>query len=176
MLTLGTRGARVPIDGSDASLDALATIARSAFVQIMTAKEQDRLDDFFAELAKATPGLRGVAVYTTVAERKYGDDVGLPDEVVLRGTVRTPAFTETRGDVRYRVVPLVNEKRCQGCRNPKEDMRGALVVVEPAKLDGSRTLSAATQTALAHVMLSGLGRLITVFLDQTSATRASSRR
>ena len=86
VLTLGTNGARVPIDGSEASLDALATIARSAFILIMTAKHQDELDEFFGELANLSPGIKGVAVYTTVAEKKFGDDVGIADDVVLRAT------------------------------------------------------------------------------------------
>ncbi len=173
VLTLGTHGARVPIDASDGSLDALATIARSAFVQIMTAKRQDELDDFFAELAKTTPGIRGVAVYTTVAEKKFGtDDIGIPDDVVLRATKRGAIpFTEAKGDVRYRVVPLPNDKRCQGCHNPKESMNGAMVVAFSTRdLDANKTLSAATTTSLDHVMLSGLGRMITGFMDDVAHT------
>ncbi len=172
VLTLGTKGARTPIDGSEISLDALATIARSAFVQIMTAKHQDALDDFFSELAKLSPGIKGVAVYTTVAEKKFGDDIGVADDVVLRGVEKTSRpFTEVVGDVKYRVIPLANEKRCQGCHNPKDEMNGAMVVAfSPKDLDASRTLTAATTTSLDHVMLSGLGRMITGFMDDVART------
>jgi class 3 adenylate cyclase len=170
VLTLGTKGARVPIDGSEPSLDALSTVARAGFVQIMTAKHEDQLDEYFGELAKLTPGIRGVAVYTTVAERKFGDDVGIADDVVLRGTKKgVQPFTEEKGEVKYHVIPLANEKRCQGCHNPKEEMNGAMVVAfAPKDLDAGKTLAAATTTSLDHVMLSGLGRMIVGFMDEVA--------
>jgi class 3 adenylate cyclase len=171
VLTLGTKGARVPIDDSDVSLDALATIARSAFVQIMTAKHEDGLDEFFAELTKSVPGIRGVAVYNTLGERKYGGRLGISDEGVSRGTEDTPAFTESKGDLRYRAIPLPNEKRCQGCHDPRAAMRGAIVVAfAPVDLDATRTLAAAATISLDHVMLSGLGRMITGFMDDVAHT------
>ncbi len=170
VLTLGTKGAKIPVDGSDPSLHALAKVARSAFIQIMTAKHEDQLDEYFGELAKLTPGIRGVAVYTTVAERKFGDDVGIADDVVLRGTKKgAQAFTEEKGDVKFHVIPLPNDKRCQGCHNPKEEMNGAMVVAfAPKDLDAKTTLAAATTTSLDHVMLSGLGRMITGFMDDVA--------
>jgi adenylate cyclase len=170
VLTLGTKGAKIPVDGSEPSLHALAKVARSAFIQIMTAKHEDQLDEYFGELAKLTPGIRGVAVYTTVAERKFGDDVGIADDVVLRGTKKgAQAFTEEKGDVKFHVIPLPNDKRCQGCHNPKEEMNGAMVVAfAPKDLDARTTLAAATTTSLDHVMLSGLGRMITGFMDDVA--------
>jgi adenylate cyclase len=169
VLTLSTKGAKIPIDGSEASLDALAKIARAGFVQIMTAKREDKLDDYFEELAKKSPGLRGVAVYSTVAERKFGGDVGLEDAVVLKGCEKVPAFTQEKNGLRYRVVPLENEKRCQGCHSPKEDMRGALVVAfDPKTLDTQKTLVSTTDVSLRHVMLSGLGRMIVGFMDEVA--------
>lgn len=171
VLTLSTKGAKVPIDGSDAALDALSKIARAGFVQIMTAKREDRLDDYFEELAKAAPGIKGVAVYTTVAERKYGSDIGLEDAIVLEGVAHVPAFTHLKNGIQYRVIPLENEKRCQGCHTPKEDMRGAMVVAfDPGKLDKESTLLETTDTSLRHVMLSGLGRMITGFMDEVAKT------
>jgi adenylate cyclase len=50
-------------------------------------------------------------------------------------------------------------------------MRGALLVrVDPTALAGERTLLGMTQTSLRHVMLSGLGRLLTGLLDRIAAT------
>ena len=63
VMTLGTRGAKIAIDGSDASLDALARVFSSGFVQLMTAKRDEGLDAYFAEATARTPGIRGVAVY-----------------------------------------------------------------------------------------------------------------
>ena len=48
-------------------------------------------------------------------------------------------------------------------------MNGAMVVAfSPKDLDVSKTLTAATTTSLDHVMLSGLGRMITGFMDDVA--------
>ena len=48
-------------------------------------------------------------------------------------------------------------------------MNGAMVVAfAPKELDASRTLATATTTSLDHVMLSGLGRMITGFMDDVA--------
>jgi adenylate cyclase len=176
VMTLGTRGAKVAIDGSDASLDALARIFEAGFVQLMTAKRDEKLDAYFAEVTERTPGVRGVAVYDNGEQRSFGTlRLGIPEDAVSRGvTAHVRPFTVTSGNLQYRVVPLPAEPRCKGChRDAKEEMRGALVVAfDSSALRGEETLLMASETSLQHVMLSGLGRIVQGFLDEVAATGA----
>jgi len=174
VLTLGTKGARVAIDGSDASLDALANIFNAGFIQIMTAKRDEKLDAYFDEATARTPGVRGVTVYDNGGTYHYGTmKLGVPAEAIARGIEpRTKAFTVAAGGLAYRVVPLPSQPRCKGChKDAGEEMRGALVVAfDPARLEGKSTLLMASETSLEHVMLSGLGRIVQGFIDDVAAT------
>ena len=177
VLTMGLKSARVPFQG-EARLDALSQIARAGFVQIMTARKDRNLDEYFKDLARTTPGVKGVAIYSNDPERTrfFGDDsFDLAPALLDRAMKPGPAFTSVAGELTWYVQPLENESRCKGChKDPHEvaqEVRGAMVVAfEPRKLGGEETLLKMSQTSLQHVMLSGLGRLVTGFLDQTAAT------
>jgi class 3 adenylate cyclase len=169
VLTLASEGARVAVDGGEASLAAIASIARAGFVQIMTAKHEDRLDAYFADMVARTPGIEGVAVYSTEAERSFGTDaLELGAGVLERAVSKEGApFTVTGEQRQFHVIPLKNEPRCQGCHDADEPMRGAMVVAfAPPSLEGERTLFEASRVSLQHVMLSGLGRMVTGLLDE----------
>ncbi len=175
ILTLATRDARTPIDGGDPSLAAISRIARAAFVQIMTARHHDMLEDYFAELEKQTPGVVGAAVFSADASQYFGrTKIEVPGDGVDRAVEKPgPAFTVAGkdGSRRYHVMPLANEPRCQGCHDPKPRMRGAMVVAfDPSRLAGERTLFETSRVSLQHVMLSGLGRMVTGMLDEVRAS------
>ena len=176
VLTLGTEGASVAMDRSEASFDVLARIFTAGFVQLMTAKRDEKLDAYFAEATTRTPGVRGIAVYTNDELRYFGTTrLGVPAEAITRGvTAGTQPFSVSDGALTYRVVPLPSQPRCKGChKDPGEEMRGALVVAfDPAHLEGKASLLAASETSLDHVMLSGLGRIVQGFLDDVARTGA----
>jgi adenylate cyclase len=172
VLTIGTQGARTPFEG-DQRYTTISDIVRAAFIQIMTARHTDKLDDYFAELSGRSRGVKSIAIYDTELTLAFGDPkLALPRDVMDRSVKEGPAFLTTSGDMVVRVTPLKNEHRCQGCHGTDYPMRGALFVAfDPKALGaGDGSLLAASETSLQHVMLSGLGRLITGFLDQTAAT------
>lgn len=169
VLTLTSDGARTRIDGSDAAISAITRIVRAGFVQIMTAKHHEMLDAYFAELAERTPGVDAAAIFSDTGARYFGSDtLEPPADALTKATSKPgPAFTVDDQGKRLHLVPLPNEPRCQGCHDPKEPMRGALVVsFDAAALDGDRTLVEASRVSLQHVMLSGLGRMVTGLLDE----------
>jgi adenylate cyclase len=172
VLTIGTRGARVALDGGADGLWALADITRAAFVQIMTAREQDHLDDFFAELVQASPGFVGIAVYDTDSVLSYGSErLAVPKAALVKGLRPGPPFIAEAGSRRLVVTPLPNEPRCRGCHGSASPMRGALVVaLDPQAIRAEPTLLEVSTVSLEHVMLSGLGRLVKRFLDEVAAT------
>jgi adenylate cyclase len=171
VLTLGTKGARTPFVG-DQRYTTIAAIVRAAFVQIMTARHTDKLDDYFAELQKRQKGVQSIAIYDTDQVFAFGDpDLSLPRDLMQRAFQDGPPFLVPNGDGVVHVTPLKNEHRCQGCHGSDYPMRGALFVAfDPKALGGDDSLLAVSETSLQHVMLAGLGRLITGFLDQTAAT------
>lgn len=169
VLSFSTAGARTPIDGSAAATAAIARVVRAGFVQIMTAKHHEMLDDYFADLGKRTPGLVAAAVYNESASKYFGsDDIKVPEGTIERAVKKPgPAIDVEMEGRRVHVVPLPNEPRCQGCHDAKEPMRGALAVAfEPKAMGGERTLFEASRVSLHHVMLSGLGRMVTGLLDE----------
>ena len=177
VLTLDTTGARVALDGSDASLDVLARVAEAGFVQIMTGRHEDDIDAYFAELSARTPAVSGVGVFTTTGEAFFegGALDSLPAAAALGATREGAAPSTTRaGETTWRLIPLENAPRCQGCHDDDEPMRGALAIGVDAAQVGRQTLADASVTSLQHVMLSGLGRLINGFLDDVAATGAVS--
>jgi class 3 adenylate cyclase len=181
VLTIGTRGAKTPFAG-DQRYATISEIVRAAFVQIMTARHTDKLDDYFAELAARKNGVEAIAIYDADLTFAFGDPkLALPWEVMDRSVKEGPAFLARSGELVVRVTPLQNERRCQGCHGTESPMRGAMLVAfdpkglgEGASAATSRReegpLLAVSETSLQHVMLAGLGRLITAFLDQTAAT------
>lgn len=176
VLTLSTAGATVPLDG-DPAVRALTSIAGAGFVQIMTAEQASHMDDYFAELPRTSPGVRGVTVYGTDGRPAFGDLTTRPPDALMARALRPgPLLVEREGDVTWGALPLPNEPRCQGCHGAEPPMRGALLLrVDASALAGERTLLGVTETSLRHVMLSGLGRLLKGLLDRIAATGAVTR-
>ncbi len=178
-LTLATEGARVPLDGSDASLDVLARVAEAGVVQIMTGRHEDEIDAYLAELTSRADAISGVGVFTTTGEAFFeGGAIGALPQAEVLASAKPGAVPRTarHGDTTWRLLPMDNAPRCQGCHEDEDDdaMRGVLAIgVDPRRI-GPQTLSDASVTSLQHVMLSGLGRLIHGFLDDVAATGAVS--
>ena len=172
VLTLGTSGAEVPIDRGERSLQALASIAHSGFVQIMTGRKDEDIEEYFQELSERTPGLKGVAVLDNGGDPYFsGGEIRLSPEVAARAVRPGEPFTVTTDAHSTRVVPLENEPRCKGCHEDDEAMRGAIAVsFAPQEMAGHETLRHAVTTSLQHVMLAGLGRLIVSFIDDVRDT------
>ncbi|MDP6943920.1 MAG: hypothetical protein QF464_07180, partial [Myxococcota bacterium] len=168
VLTLGTDKAEVPIDETDPSLQALSDIARSGFVQIMTGRKDEDIEDYFAELVAATPGLEGISVLDNSGAPYFsGGTNHLTPELSSRAVAPGDPFTTRDEGHVTRVLPLRSEPRCRGCHEDDEAMRGAMVVrFDPGAMTGQETLSRAITVSLQHVMLAGLGRLIVGFLDE----------
>jgi adenylate cyclase len=175
VLTVGTQGARTPFAG-DQRYATIAEIIRAAFVQIMTARRTAELPDYFAELRARVTGVKAVAIYDADRVLSFGDsNLSLVGDVKQRAFAKGPPFVVARDDEVVHVTPLENEHRCQGCHGAERALRGALFVeFDPDALPGDDALLAVSETSIRHVMLAGLGRLITGFLDQTAATGAVS--
>ncbi|MEM6989163.1 MAG: adenylate/guanylate cyclase domain-containing protein [Myxococcota bacterium] len=173
VLTLGTGGASVTLSGGDETLDVLNRVAESAFVQIMTAEKEDLLDDYFAELAQGTDDIAGVSVLGPEGDVSFGPKVELDPSVLKAAYADGKSRTIATEDGRLRVLPLANPSRCHACHEASDPWRGALVSrVAPAFAEPRTTVITATDIALQHVMLSGLGRMIARFLDEVAATGA----
>lgn len=174
VLTLGTEGARVKLAGGAETDDALAAVADAAFVQIMTAEHEDRLDDYFAELVSHVDGLEGVAVLDPDGDVAFsgGPELTL-DAGMVKQSYATGEPVTGRGDGRrLRVRPLPNDPQCHACHEEEDDWRGALVVSTSELAAPRDALLGAADVSLRYVMLSGLGRLIARFLDEVAETGA----
>ncbi|MEX1365483.1 MAG: adenylate/guanylate cyclase domain-containing protein, partial [Nannocystaceae bacterium] len=170
VLTLGTAGAPVALAGGDETEDALAAVANSAFVQIMTAEHEDRLDEYFAELAGAVEGLEAVAVLGPEGDVAFGAELALEAAVVQQAYAAGEPMTAEVGGRRHRLRPLPNDPQCHACHEQDDRWRGVLVTTAAAMPQPRSSLLRATDVSLRHVMLSGLGRLIARFLDEVAAT------
>jgi class 3 adenylate cyclase len=176
VLSLGSDPTTLPVDGSAPSLAALSSIARSAFVQIMTGRKDEDLDDYFEALVTNTPGLEGVAVLTNEGE-PYFTGGTVPLDTALTTAALTPgdSFTRRQDTLSTHVIPLPTEPRCKGCHEEDEAIRGAMALsFDVSKMKGSETLRHAITTSLQHVMLAGLGRLIVGFVDEVGETGLTS--
>lgn len=153
VLTLGS--ARAPATGGDpgAALDTLTAVIRDGFYRVMLAPPAGRMDEYFAELMRQVPGLRGAAVYRAGGKLAYGQPA-LPDAKLL-----------------LRVTPLRSEPRCLGCHQ-ETDSSTLVIAFEPDRVAADATLVRLVETALEEVMVAGLGRLATDFLDDVARTGA----
>lgn len=176
VLTIDTDHAEVKLDGSDRAQAAMVSVARAGFVQVMAAEQEDHLDEYFAELARRTPGIAGVAVYDAAGEHYFGrSDLALDAATLTRALQPGPVITVPRGDAVIHLLPLENEARCQGCHDADEPMRGALaILIEPEEFADCYTIFNASVTSLNHIMMSGLGRLGVQFLDEVANTGAAA--
>jgi class 3 adenylate cyclase len=172
ILRIQMEGATVTLDGEPAARHALSSITKEGFIQVMTAKQDDSLDDYFEEMANRTPGLDSIAVYDTDGEVFFGDqELPLKPEEVAKALQPGEPFEFLRDGIHYRLYPLENEPRCQGCHDDGEPMRGALAVgLTPEDFEHCHTVFQAASTSLGHVMMSGLGRLGVGFLNHVAET------
>ncbi|MCX4243872.1 adenylate/guanylate cyclase domain-containing protein [Paraliomyxa miuraensis] len=172
VLTLGTGGATVSLDGEDEALDVLGTVTTSAFVQIMTAEHEDDLDAYFTELAEQVEGIRGVSVLGPDGELAFGAESPVAATELQRLIEGGRNTTLTSGGRTVRVRPLANDPQCHACHEAKDRWRGALLTITDPLPRPRSTLVGTTDVSLRHVMLAGLGRLIARFLDEVAATGA----
>ena len=172
ILSISTQNTAMPISDPQVLEQSLAHIAREGFEQIMSSDNVSELDDYFEEMVKNTPGLTSITVLNMEGEPVFGDDtIKTPTVHLTRALKPGKAFHYLQGAQKLHLTPLPNEARCQGCHEPEESMRGALLVgFQSPMLKGENSLLPALKSSLEHVMLTGLGRLIKRFLDQIAAT------
>lgn len=172
VLTINTSGARVPLDGKDPSLFAVAAISRAAFTQIMTARHEDDLDYYFRELVEESHVIDDLVVYSADGVASYGNEkLDVPKSVMEQAMRPGGPFVVRLGATEMVVQPLDNEAICRGCHDDDAVMRGAIFfTVNRAAFTGEPSLIEVSSASLDHVMLAGLGRLVNRFLDSTAAT------
>lgn len=174
VLTLGTDGASVRLGGGDETLDVITDVAESAFVQIMTAEKEELLDAYFEELAKEVDGIEGVSVLDPDGAPSYGPDFEVSkSEVAAAFDTKASRTVDVEGG-RLRIHPLANAPQCHACHDADDVWREAVVTKVGTLSSPRETVVGATDISLRHVMLSGLGRMISRFLDEVAATGAVS--
>lgn len=156
VLTLGSARATATAGNPGAALDTLAAVTRDGFYRVMLAPPARRMNEYFAELLRRVPGLRGAAVYGADGRLAYGQ----------------PALRDA--GLLLRVAPLRSEPRCLGCHDKADEVDGSTLVIafEPDLAAADGTLPLLVETALEEVMVAGLGRLATDFLDDVARTGA----
>ncbi|HEX7527009.1 MAG TPA: adenylate/guanylate cyclase domain-containing protein, partial [Gaiellaceae bacterium] len=156
VLTVGAARPPAPADDQGAALDTLTAIIRDGFYRVMLSPTAPRFNEYFAELARRVPGVRGAAVYGPDGKLAYGDPAPHNAKVLVR------------------VAPLRSEPRCLGCHENANEMGGSTLAVafEPGPAAAAGTLPLLVETALKQVMATGLGRLAIGFLDDVARTGA----
>jgi class 3 adenylate cyclase len=161
--------------------DALVRLVQGGFVHIMTARKSDLLDDYFAELSAAAPGVRAAAVFDAQGDLTFGSAIdGLSTEQVLAAAAPGAAARriELAGGT-LDLVPLPRQARCVWCHEKDEGpVRGVLALsLAPRTERGcqSQEIEAVVDRSLRFIMLSQLGRRIADFLDAAAATGALRR-
>jgi len=168
VLTLNTRGAALFSENGEEGGHAVAEVIRAAFAQLMTAGHEKGIDTLFEELPKTAPGVRSVSIYNVAGTVAYGATSPLPRSLRREMFAKAKPTHEKQGDSVFWTLPLENEPRCRNCHTSKPEVRGTLVLEFDAS-PTQRTLVGAARTSLDHVMLAGLGRLITSFLDEAAS-------
>jgi adenylate cyclase len=150
--------------------DLAADLVRAGFVQIMTAKQAERLDDYFGELSALAPTILAVGVYDREGDLAFGKDVpGLTPELLApslsAGAARRRVIADGAG---VTLVPLPREDRCAQCHKDKAELRGALAEalakVPAGGQSAEQELEVVIDTSLRHIMMSSLGRIIAEYL------------
>ncbi len=172
VLTLGTQGAALELQGGDETLDVLGTVSTSAFVQIMTAEKEDDLDEYFEELTSHVDGLQGVTVVGLDGETAFGAESSIPAKQLVQALDKGERMTVQVEDRTVRVRPLPNDPQCHACHEEEDRWRGALLTSTQTLSEPRAVVINAADVSLRHVMLAGLGRLIARFLDEVAATGA----
>lgn len=161
--------------------DVLVRLVHDGFTHVMTAKQSDLLEDYFADLTTAAPGLRAVTVYDADADPAFGAPMEGLEPVELLAAMATPSQPTVRalpvsaGSGVLALVPLLMNDRCVACHDDAAGaVRGVLVVsvappATPRACD-EEELARVIDTSLRTIMVSALGRRISDFLDDASAT------
>ncbi|MEO6419564.1 MAG: hypothetical protein ABIP39_09175, partial [Polyangiaceae bacterium] len=182
VLELSTDGALHPAHNDPEARAVVDTAVRAGFVQLMTARRAKSIDEYFVELRAKTPALANVVVYDAYGTLAFGTEevAGAPAastqeivDAVAKNTPRTIVPAKGTGEATLDIIPLPNDKRCQACHDGGETMRGALVVTTrtPARSLGP-SLAAMSDATVSNIMVSGLGRLMTGYLDAVAQTGA----
>ncbi len=157
----------------------VARIVEAGFTHVMTARNADELDAYFAELVARAPGVRAVAVLDAAGDPAFAsaEDVVLDPDAVSAALQpgATPTFVPAADDGMLATVPLRMDERCVECHEEALGAtRGVLAVVLAAPAPGcaAEELEALTEVSLRYIMLSALGRRIADFLDAVATTGA----
>lgn len=166
---------------ADRREDTLATLVKDGFLHIMTARKSNLLDDYFSELTRAAPAVRGAAVYDAAGDLAFGSEIAGVTSEQITGAAR-PDGAPLRvplGDGSLDLIPLPMQDRCVACHSYKQGkVRGVLALaLAPRAGTGCETeaLEAVIDRSLRYIMLSRLGRRIADFLDAAAATGSVSR-
>ena len=156
VLTVGATRPPVPAGDRGAALDTLTAVIRDGFYRVMLAPSAPRFNEYFAELVRRVPGVRGAAVYGPDGKLAYGDPAPRDAKLLVR------------------VAPLRSEPRCLGCHKNANEVDGSTLAVafEPGRAAADGTLPLLVETTLEQVMATGLGRLAIGFLDDVARTGA----
>jgi HAMP domain-containing protein len=165
------------LDAADRE-DVLGRLVSAGFVQMMTARRQDTLDDYLAEVTARAPTLKTVGVYDSEGDLAFGTAVPGVDRELLRpllargGAPRSLAVPRT--GTTLRLVPLPREDRCAACHKDHAPVRGVLAISLrdlPSREDaGTQEIESVIDANVRMIMLSKLGRMITTFLDEVAVT------
>lgn len=161
--------------------EVLVRLVHDGFTHVMTAKQSDLLDDYFAELSTASPGVRAVTVYDTDADPSFGAAMEAVAPDAIRAAIAAPdrrhvrPLSEAEGGGVLELVPLVMNDRCVACHDdPAGAVRGVLAVaLAPSAAPqqcAEEELAGVIDTSLRTIMVSALGRRIADFLDDATAT------
>jgi adenylate cyclase len=162
----------------------LASILTAGFIQVMSARRSELIDDYFAEVSRRAPAVAAVAVFDADADLHFGAEIGglgegdeeaLLQELLERGAA--PRYRD-RADDTLALIPLPMQERCVGCHKEDEigDIRGVLAISlrRDAMTDKAAAgeLEQVIDSSLRFIMLSELGRRIADFLDSVVETPA----
>ncbi|MEM9488211.1 MAG: adenylate/guanylate cyclase domain-containing protein, partial [Myxococcota bacterium] len=159
--------------------EVLATIITAGFVQVMAARREHLLDDYFTELIGTDQAFDQIAVFDSDSDLRYGVTITdlAPDTVralLVRGA---QAQSQTSDDRTLALIPLPMQERCVACHDDEiGTVRGVLAIAmnsaSAADRQTSDDLEDAIDTSLRYIMLSELGRRIADFLDEVAASQA----
>lgn len=158
---------------------ALAQIITAGFTQIMSARQSELLDDYFAEVSRAAISIDRVAVFDNGVARVFGSDLLADERPLLDDSLQVGAepryLRRTHGILA--LVPLPMQQRCVACHDDDiGEIRGVLAISlagNDVSLDAVKDeLESVIETTLRYIMLSQLGRRIADFLDDVASTAA----
>ena len=160
-------------------------VVTAGFIHIMSAQREDKLDAYFAEIARDATSIDKVAVFDADGDLTYGTTIPAlaPEAVTALLVPGAQAKYSAIADHTLALVPLPMQDRCVSCHEEEEigSIRGVLALTLGGKNSASagsgadvavRELEGAIDTSLRFIMLSELGRRIADFLDEVASTAA----